>query len=335
MRVGIFGATGVAGSTMRAVLAERRFPVDAVRFFATARSAGRRLPWGDGEIEVEDVQTADLSGIDIALLAAGASTSKELSPRLADAGAKVVDNSSAWRMHPDVPLVVSEVNPHALASMPLGIVANPNCTTMVGMPVLKPLHEEAGLRRLVVSTYQSVSGGGRDGIAELDEQARKVAERASELAFSGTAVEFPEWRVFPAPIAFNVIPLAGHLVDNETNEEHKFRDETRKILEIPALPVSCTCVRVPVFTGHSLSINAEFERPLSPERATEILSGAPGVAVADVPTPLIASGTDPCYVGRIRRDPGVENGLALFVSGDNLRKGAALNAIQIAELLTV
>jgi len=333
MKVGIFGATGVAGSTMRAVLAERRFPVDGLRFLATSRSAGRRLPWGDGEIEVEDVQTADLSGIDIALLAAGASTSKELSPRLADAGAKVVDNSSAWRMHPDVPLVVSEVNPHALASMPLGIVANPNCTTMVGMPVLKPLHEEAGLRRLVVSTYQSVSGGGRDGIAELDEQARKVAERASELAFSGTAVEFPESRVFPAPIAFNVIPLAGHLVDDETNEEHKFRDESRKILEIPELPVSCTCVRVPVFTGHSLSIVAEFVRPLSPERATEILSGAPGVALVDVPTPLIASGADPCFVGRIRRDPGVENGLALFVSGDNLRKGAALNAIQIAELL--
>jgi aspartate-semialdehyde dehydrogenase len=221
--------------------------------------------------------------------------------------------------------------------MPLGIVANPNCTTMVGMPVLKPLHVEAGLRRLVVSTYQSVSGGGRDGIAELDEQARKVSERASELAFSGTAVEFPEQRVFPAPIAFNVIPFAGTLVDdgnNETNEEHKFRDETRKILEIPDLPLSCTCVRVPVFTGHSLSLVAEFERPLSPERATEILSTAPGVALADIPTPLLAAGADPCYVGRIRRDPGVEHGLALFVSGDNLRKGAALNAVQIAELLT-
>jgi len=322
---------------MRAVLAERRFPLDSVRFFATSRSAGRRLPWGDGEVEVEDVQLADLSGIDIALLAAGATTSKELSPRLVATGAKVVDNSSGWRMHPQVPLVVAEVNPHALASMPLGIVANPNCTTMVGMPVLKPLHLEAGLRRLVVSTYQSVSGGGRDGIAELDEQARKVSERASELAFSGTAVEFPEQRVFPAPIAFNVIPFAGTLVDDgnlETNEEHKFRDETRKILEIPDLPLSCTCVRVPVFTGHSLSLVAEFERPLSPERATEILSTAPGVALADVPTPLLAAGADPCYVGRIRRDSGVEHGLALFVSGDNLRKGAALNAVQIAELLT-
>jgi aspartate-semialdehyde dehydrogenase len=333
MRVGIFGATGVAGSTMRAVLVERRFPLDTVRFFATSRSAGRRLPWRDGEVEVEDVRTADLSNIDIALLAAGASTSKELSPRLAAAGATVVDNSSAWRMHPEVPLVVSEVNPHALASMPLGIVANPNCTTMVGMPVLKPLHEEAGLRRLVVSTYQSVSGGGRDGIAELDEQSRKVSERASELAFSGTAVEFPEHRVFPAPIAFNVIPLAGTLVDDETNEQHKFRDESRKILELPELPVSCTCVRVPVFTGHSLSIAAEFERALSPERATEILSTAPGVALADIPTPLTATGTDPCYVGRIRLDPGVDHGLALFISGDNLRKGAALNAVQIAELL--
>jgi aspartate-semialdehyde dehydrogenase len=337
VNVGIFGATGVAGSTMRSVLAERRFPLDSVRFFATARSAGRRLPWADGEVEVEDVQKADLSNIDIALLAAGATTSKELSPRLAATGTKVIDNSSAWRMHPEVPLVVSEVNPHALASMPLGIVANPNCTTMVGMPVLKPLHEEAGLRRLVVSTYQSVSGGGRDGIAELDEQSRKVSERASELAFSGSAVEFPEPRVFAAPIAFNVIPLAGTLVDdgnNETNEEHKFRDETRKILELADLPLSCTCVRVPVFTGHSLSLVAEFERPLSPERAAEILSKAPGVALADVPTPLLAAGADPCYVGRIRRDPGVEHGLALFVSGDNLRKGAALNAVQIAELLT-
>ena len=333
MKVGIFGATGVAGSTMRAVLAERRFPLDSIRFFATSRSAGRRLPWAGGEIEVEDVQTADLTGIDIALLAAGATTSKELSPRLAANGARVVDNSSGWRMHPEVPLVVAEVNPHALSSMPLGIVANPNCTTMVGMPVLKPLHEEAGLRRLTVSTYQSVSGGGRDGIAELDEQARKVAERASELAFSGKAVDFPEPRVFPRPIAFNVIPLAGTLVDDETNEEHKFRDETRKILEIPELPVACTCVRVPVFTGHSLSLNAEFERPLTPERATELLSSAPGVEVADVPTPLMAAGADPCYVGRIRRDPGAENGLALFVSGDNLRKGAALNAVQIAELL--
>jgi aspartate-semialdehyde dehydrogenase len=333
MNIGVFGATGVAGSTMRAVLAERRFPLDGLRFLATARSAGRKLPWGDGEIEVEDVEKADLSNIDIALLAAGATTSKTLSPRLAEAGAKVVDNSSAWRMHPEVPLVVSEVNPHALGSMPLGIVANPNCTTMVGMPVLKPLHEEAGLRRLVVSTYQSVSGGGRDGIAELDEQARKVAERASELAFSGSAVEFPQSQVFPAPIAFNVIPLAGTLVDDETNEEHKFRDETRKILEIPELPVACTCVRVPVYTGHSLSLNAEFERPLSPERAIELLSGAPGVAVVDVPTPLMAAGADPCFVGRVRRDAGVEHGLSLFVSGDNLRTGAALNAVRIAELL--
>jgi aspartate-semialdehyde dehydrogenase len=236
-------------------------------------------------------------------------------------------------MHPDVPLVVAEVNPHALESMPLGIVANPNCTTMVGMPVLKPLHADAGMRRLIVSTYQSVSGGGRDGIAELDEQVRKVGERASELAFSGTAVEFPEPRVFPAPIAFNVIPLAGTLVDDETNEEHKFRDETRKILEIPDLPVSCSCVRVPVFTGHSLSLHVEFDGPLSPERATELLAGAPGVELADVPTPLTAAGADPCFVGRIRRDPGAENGLVMFVSGDNLRKGAALNAVQIAELL--
>jgi aspartate-semialdehyde dehydrogenase len=336
MRVGVFGATGQVGGVMRQVLAERSFPVDDSRFFASARSAGRALPWGDGEVLVEDADTADYAGLDIALFSAGATASKRLAPRVAAAGAVVVDNSSAWRMDPDVPLVVAEVNPHALASIPKGIVANPNCTTMAGMPVLAPLHREAGLRRLVVSTYQAVSGGGLAGTAELDEQVRKTADGAAQLAFDGTAVDFPAPTVFAQPIAHNVLPLAGSLVDDgtgETNEEQKLRNESRKILEIPELPVSGTCVRVPVFTGHSLSINAEFSRQLTPEQALELLAAAPGVAVVDVPTPLLAAGTDPAYVGRVRRDPTVEHGLALFVSNDNLRKGAALNAVQIAELL--
>ena len=333
MNVGIVGATGLVGGIMRTLLAERQFPVSRLRLFASARSAGKRLPWEDGEITVEDAATADYAGLDLALFAAGATLSKELAPKVAAAGATVVDNSSGWRHDPDVPLVVAEVNPHALDSIPKGIVANPNCTTMVAMPVLKPLHDEAGLRRIVVSTYQSVSGGGHKGVAELEKQAIDVAPRSGELAFSGTAVDFPAPAVFAAPIAFNVLPLAGKLVDDETDEEKKFRHESQKILEIPDLAVSCTCVRVPVYTGHSVSLNVEFERPLSPERAAELLATAPGVVLDEVPTPLAAAGNDPSYVGRIRRDPGAPNGLALFVSGDNLRKGAALNAVQVAEAL--
>jgi aspartate-semialdehyde dehydrogenase len=318
---------------MRSVLAERQFPVAQLRLFASARSAGRRLPWMDGELTVEDAFEADYRGLDVVLFSAGATVSRQLAPLVAEAGAVVVDNSSAWRMDPGVPLVVPEVNAHALESIPKGIVANPNCTTMVAMPVLRPLHGEAGLRRIVASTYQSVSGAGVKGIAELDEQVRKVGERGTELAHSGSAVDFPPPEKFAAPIAFNVLPLAGTLVDLETDEEHKFRNESRKILGIPELAVSCTCVRVPVYTGHSLSLNVEFERPLGPDRAREILSMAPAVVVADVPTPLQAAGRDPSYVGRIRQDPGAEHGLALFVCGDNLRKGAALNTVQIAEAL--
>jgi aspartate-semialdehyde dehydrogenase len=323
---------------MRAVLDERRFPVSRLRLFASSRSAGRRLPWQGGDIEVEDAATADWSGLDLALFSAGATASRALAPLVAAAGAVVVDNSSAWRMDPDVPLVVSEVNPHALDALPKGIVANPNCTTMVGMPALRALRDAAGLRRLVVSTYQSVSGGGLKGIAELADQVKNVASRSAELAHSGRALEFPPPDVFCAPIAFNVLPLAGYLEaevgeGDETNEELKFRDESRKILELPELPVSCTCVRVPVYAGHSLSLNIELDRPLSPSEAREVLAAAPGVVLTDVPTPLDAAGTDPTYVGRVRRDPGCENGLALFVSGDNLRKGAALNAVQIAEAL--
>jgi aspartate-semialdehyde dehydrogenase len=336
VRVGVVGATGQVGGVMREVLAEREFPVGDIRFFASARSAGRTLPWHGADVPVEDAATADWSGIDIALFSAGATTSRAIAEKVVAAGATVIDNSSAWRMHPDVPLVVSEVNPHELDAIPMGIVANPNCTTMAAMPVLGPLHREAGLERLIVSTYQATSGAGLSGSAELDEQVRKVADRAAELTYDGQALEFPTPDNFVAPIAFNVLPLAGSLVDDgsgETNEEQKLRGESRKILGIPDLRVAGTCVRVPVFTGHSLAITAEFARDLPPERAVEILSSAPGVAVVDVPTPLMAAGTDPAYVGRIRRDPTVDHGLTLFVSNDNLRKGAALNAVQIAELL--
>jgi aspartate-semialdehyde dehydrogenase len=336
MRVGVVGATGQVGGVMRRILQERAFPVDELRYFASARSAGRTLPWNGTDVVVEDAETADPSGLDIALFSAGATGSRALAPRFAAAGAVVIDNSSAWRMDPDVPLVVAEVNPDALDHIAKGIVANPNCTTMAAMPVLKPLHEEAGLAALVATTYQAVSGSGLAGVAELHQQALKVVETADQLAFDGEAVEFPEPGVYARPIAFNVLPLAGKIVDDgsfETDEEQKLRNESRKILEIPGLKVSGTCVRVPVFSGHSLQVNARFARPLSVERATELLGGAPGVALTDIPTPLQAAGQDPSYVGRIRADETVEHGLALFISNDNLRKGAALNAVQIAELV--
>jgi aspartate-semialdehyde dehydrogenase len=338
LRVGVVGATGQVGGVMRRVLADRAFPVAQMRFFASARSAGSTLPWAGGEIEVEDAATADPAGLDIALFSAGAAASRVQAPRFAAAGVLVIDNSSAWRMDPDVPLVVSEVNPTAVAAARKGIIANPNCTTMAAMPVLKALHDEAVLVRVVASTYQAVSGSGGAGVDELDKQVREVVDRATELVHDGAAVDFPPPELYVRPIAFNVLPMAGSVVDDgsyETNEEQKFRDESRKILDIPGLAVSCTCVRVPVFTGHSLSINAEFERPMSVLRATEVLAQAAGVALSDVPNPLEAAGRDPSYVGRLRVDPGVRDGrgLALFVSNDNLRKGAALNAVQIAELV--
>ncbi|MGD9703862.1 MAG: aspartate-semialdehyde dehydrogenase [Acidimicrobiia bacterium] len=338
MRIGVVGATGQVGGVMRTLLEERDFPGDEVRFFASARSAGRTLPFKGREIVVEDAEIADPSGLDIALFSSGAASSKVLAPRFAAAGVIVIDNSSAWRMDPDVPLVVSEVNPHALDEIRKGIVANPNCTTMAAMPVLQPLHAEAGLVRLVVSTYQAVSGAGLAGVVELDDQIRKVADVATGLTFDGGAADFPAPQKFAAPIAFNVLPLAGNIVDDgseETDEEQKLRNESRKILEIPDLRVSGTCVRVPVFTGHSLSINAEFSRPITPARAREVLAAAPGVELSDIPTPLHAAGRDPSFVGRIRQDSSVDGGrgLVLFLSNDNLRKGAALNAIQIAEEL--
>ena len=338
MRVGVVGATGQVGGVMRTLLEERNFPVTEMRYFASARSAGTKLKWKGADITVEDAATADVSGLDIALFSAGATSSRELAPRFAAAGVTVIDNSSAWRMDPEVPLVVSEVNPEQVRNAPKGIIANPNCTTMAAMPVLMPLHRKAGLVRLIASTYQAVSGGGLAGVEELDTQSAAVVAGARELTYSGDAVAFPQPKKFVRPIAFNVVPLAGSLVDNgefETDEEIKLRNESRKILGIPDLRVSGTCVRVPVFTGHSLSINAEFARDITVAEATEILSDSPGVSVVDVPNPLLAAGADPSFVGRIRQDRSCEGnrGLVLFVSNDNLRKGAALNAIQIAELL--
>jgi aspartate-semialdehyde dehydrogenase len=329
--VGVYGATGQVGGVMRQVIQERGLPVDRLRFFASERSAGQLL---DG-VPVEGVAVSDHKGIDIALFSMGAPASLQWAPVVAGAGAIVVDNSRAWRMDPEVPLVVPEVNSGDLSSIPKGIVANPNCTTMVCMPVLKPLHEEANLRRLVVSTYQAASGAGRKGVDELAGQVHAVGEKAAALTFDGSALPYPETQVFPGPLAFNILPVAGRLVDDETDEEHKLRDESRKILHIPELAASVTCVRVPVFTGHSLSVLARFERPIAPSRAVQILSAAAGVRVVDMPTPLASAGGDDCLVGRVREDKSEPDGrgLAMFVSGDNLRKGAALNAVQIAEAL--
>ena len=337
MRVGVFGATGQVGGVMRRLLEERNFPVEQIRYFASARSAGKALPWGAAEVVVEDIETADFSGLDVALFSAGGSTSKLWAPRVAEAGATVVDNSSAWRMDDRVPLVVSEVNPGDVARAELGIVANPNCTTMAAMPVLKPLHDLAGLEALQVTTFQAVSGSGVKGVEALASQLGQV-EDPRVLALDGSAFRPADTAPYVAPIAFNVVPLAGNLVDDgegETDEEKKLRNESRKILHLPELRVAGTCVRVPVFSGHSLSVHARFADDITPEQARSALAGAPGVRLVDVPTPLEAAGADPSLVGRIRQDRSVEGnrGLVLFISNDNLRKGAALNAIQIAELL--
>jgi aspartate-semialdehyde dehydrogenase len=332
--VGIVGATGLVGDFMRTTLAERNFPVRNLRLFASERSAGKSLPWKGTSVVVENAATADYSGLDVVFFSAGAETSRRLAPLVAAAGAIVIDNSSAWRMDPDVPLVVAEVNPSALQHVPKGIIANPNCTTMAAMPVLKPLHEAAGLRRVIVSTYQAVSGGGVAGVQELEAQVLGAGADSTRLMRDGAAINFPQPTKWPVPIAFNVVALNYRVVeDGYTEEEVKLRDESRKILAIPDLRVSGTCVRVPVYTGHSLSINAEFEREMSVDAALALLKDAPGVVVTDVPNPLIATGRDDVFVGRVRRDPTVDHGLALFVSGDNLRKGAALNAVPIAEVL--
>ncbi|MCW2396733.1 MULTISPECIES: aspartate-semialdehyde dehydrogenase [unclassified Sphingobium] len=334
LNIGVVGATGLVGSMMRQLLAERDFPVGTLRLFASARSAGSQVEFKGQQVTVEDAATADFAGLDIVFFSAGGSTSKALAPKVAAAGAIVVDNSSAWRSDPEVPLVVSEVNPHALANLPKGIVANPNCTTMAAMPVLKPLHEAAGLKRLIVATYQAVSGGGMEGIDVLARQIAAVGDKGAALAFNGKADFVPQPEKWAVPITNNIVPLNYVLgEDGYTEEELKLRDESRKILEIPGLPVSGTCVRVPVFTGHGLSINAEFERPIDAETALALLGKAPGVVVSDVPNALDATGADPVFVGRVRPDRTVEHGLAMFVVGDNLRKGAALNAVQIGEVL--
>ena len=339
VQLGVVGATGQVGAVVRQLLIDRQTPLASIRFFASARSAGTTIDFDGTPITVEDASTADPTGLDIAIFSAGATTSKAQAPRFAGAGVTVIDNSSGWRMDPEVPLVVSEVNPHALVNPPKGIIANPNCTTMAAMPILKVLDAEAGLQRMIVSTYQAVSGAGLSGGEELLEQANAViVQDAMGLVHDGSAVEFPPPVKFPKNIAFNVIPQAGSFVDDglgETDEEKKLRNESRKILELPDLLVSGLCVRVPVFTGHSLAINAEFARAITPERARELLANAPGVQLMDVPTPLDAAGADPSLVGRIRADEGVPDGrgLAFFISNDNLRKGAALNAVQLAELV--
>ena len=339
--IAVVGATGQVGRVMRSILIERNFPADNVRFFASSRSAGQELEFGDKKIVVEDVaatSTEELQGIDIALFSAGGGTSREHAPRFAEAGAIVVDNSSAWRKDEDVPLVVSEVNPNEAKNTPKGIIANPNCTTMAAMPVLGPLHAEAGLQRLRVSSYQAVSGSGLAGVEALAKQVRDNVDRIEELVHDGSALVAEDLGPYVAPIAFDALPFAGNLVDDgseETDEEQKLRNESRKILGIPNLLVGGTCVRVPVLTGHTMTIHAEFDKSITPERAREILADAPGVEVVDVPTPLAAAGKDDSLVGRIRQDQSVDGGrgLVLVVSGDNLRKGAALNTIQIAELL--
>lgn len=339
--IAVVGATGQVGRVMRSILEERNFPADKLRFFASARSAGTHLTYADQDIVVEDlalVTPESLEGVDIAVFSAGGATSKQFAPVFAAAGALVVDNSSAWRKDPEVPLVVSEVNPQALAEIPKGIVANPNCTTMAAMPVLKPLHDAAGLKVLHVSSYQAVSGSGLAGVETLSKQVAEIGDHNVELAHDGSLMQPEDLGPYVAPIAFNAVPLAGSLVDDgtgETDEEQKLRNESRKILDIPGLKVSGTCVRVPVFTGHTLTIHAEFERPITPEEAKKLLADAPGVQLVDVPTPLAVAGGDDSLVGRIRQDQTVDDnrGLVLVVSGDNLRKGAALNTVQIAELL--
>lgn len=381
MHVAVVGATGQVGGVMLDVLAQRNFPVTSLRLFASSRSAGREMSWSgqnhaseniasesipsasipSQSITVEDLATADFSGIDIALLSAGKTASLAFAPKIAESGAVVIDNSSAWRMDPKVPLVVADVNDHAIfaegsrgntancamgtSGVPSGdslsagknkgcIIANPNCTTMVAMMALKPLHDLAGLQSFSVSTYQACSGAGLAGVAELDEHLKAGVEGAAGLAFDNSAVSLPPAEVFADNVAFNVLPMCGSFADDtsgETDEEQKFRNESRKILELPDLEVVPTCVRVPVFTGHSMTINAEFSQLVSPEEAAEKLAGSPGVKVCQQPTPISATGTDETLVGRIRQSG--ERGLVFFLSGDNLRKGAALNAVQIAELI--
>jgi aspartate-semialdehyde dehydrogenase len=332
MRIAVVGATGAVGSTMLGVMRERSFPADEVVPFASERSAGRTIDWGDRDLTVRPLTEDGVHGFDLALFSAGSGVSAEWAPRFADAGAVVVDNSSEWRMHEDVPLVVAEVNPDALDGH-RGIVANPNCTTMQTVMALGPILRAAGIERVVMSTYQAVSGTGQRAVDELHRQAEAVIE----------AQELPEPVVYPHQIAFNVLPQVETFKDGDdyTTEERKCMRETRKILGRDDVGVSATCVRVPVFTGHSVSANVQTHEPLSPEQCRELLAGAAGLTVIDdpgnalYPTALDAAGRDDVLVGRIRRDPSHERCLNLWIVGDNLRKGAATNAVQVAELLHV
>jgi aspartate-semialdehyde dehydrogenase len=328
-RVGVLGATGLVGTTILDLLAQRDFPVAELTVFASERSAGKAIEWGDEELEVHALSEGSIQGLDVVLSSAGGAVSAEWTPKLVEAGAVVVDNTSHWRMHDDVPLVVAEVNPDDLAAHK-GIVANPNCSTMQMVVALKPLYDAAGIERLVISTYQAVSGTGKAAIDELRDQSTAVLDGGNPVA-----------SVYPHQIAFNALPQAGSFAegDDHTDEERKLIGETRKILGDAEIRVSATCVRVPVLTGHSEAVNVETREPLDPERARELLAAAPGVAVLDdpaaarYPMAIEAAGRDDVFVGRIRRDPGNERALDLWVVSDNLRKGAATNTVQIAELL--
>jgi aspartate-semialdehyde dehydrogenase len=328
-RVGVLGATGLVGTTILELLASREFPASEVVAFASERSVGKAIEWGEEELEVRALSEESIQGLDVVLSSAGGAISAEWTPKLVAAGAVVVDNTSHWRMHDDVPLVVAEVNPEALDGHG-GIVANPNCSTMQMVVALKPLYDEAGIERLVISTYQAVSGTGKAAIDELLGQSRAVLGDGDVAA-----------SVYPHPIAFNALPQAGSFAagDDHTDEERKLIDETRKILGDESIRVSATCVRVPVVTGHSEAVNVETREPLSPERARELLEAAPGVTVLDEPASarypmaIEAAGRDDVFVGRIRRDPGNERALDLWIVSDNLRKGAATNTVQLAELL--
>ncbi|MDP9134612.1 MAG: aspartate-semialdehyde dehydrogenase [Actinomycetota bacterium] len=330
MRVAVVGATGAVGSTILGIMRERGFPADEVVPFASERSAGRTIDWGDRDLTVVALADETIQDFDLALFSAGSRVSEEWGPRFAAAGATVVDNSSFWRMSDDVPLVVSEVNPGALAGHK-GIVANPNCSTMQMVVALKPILDAAGIERLVVSTYQAVSGTGQRAVEELHDQARAVLE----------ATDIPPAQIYPHQIAFNAMPQVESFKDGDdyTTEERKMMAETRKILGRDDIAISATCVRIPVYTGHSESVNVQTRDPLSPEDCRHLLSDAPGLKVLDDPSngiyPLAidAAGRDDVLVGRIRRDPSHDRCLNLWIVGDNLRKGAALNAVQLAELL--
>jgi len=326
--VAVAGATGAVGQKMREILEERNFPVKSVRFLASDRSEGKELVFRGEKVKVETLSHDSFKGIDIALFSCGGARSREFAPAAAKAGAVVIDNSSAWRMDPEVPLVVPEVNPEDV-KWHKGIIANPNCSTITMIVPLKPIHDAARVKRVVVVTYQSVSGTGQKAIDELRAQTEAVV-----------AGREPEAKVYPAQIAFNLLPqIESFLPNGYTTEEMKFLNETRKMLHDDSIQVTMTCVRVPVYVSHSEAVNIETEKKLSPDEARAILERAPGVKVVDDPeagqwpTPLMAAGRDECFVGRIREDESVENGLNIWVVSDNLRKGAALNAVQIAELL--